>query len=153
KMEKAGATVYLGHSAKNITTPSRIIYSTAIPKDNPEYQAALEKNIPFFHRSDLLAELLQEKQGLLVAGTHGKTTTSSLLAHLLMHAGWDPSYAVGGMVRSLHSNGHHGKGEYFVAEACESDGTFLKYPDFGAILTNIDNDHIDFWKTEEALCK
>jgi len=153
KMQKAGAIVYIGHSAQNIASPRRIIYSTDVPVGNIEYQVAQEKKIPCLHRSDLLAELLLEKKALLVGGTHGKTTTSSLLAHVLMHAGMDPSYAIGGMVRSLQSNGHHGKGEYFVAEACESDGTFLKYSNYGTILTNIDNDHLNFWKTEEALCK
>lgn len=150
-LEKAGAEVFSHHGASLITEATIVIYGSAIKEEHPEYRFAQEKNLPLIHRSDLLKELMQEKVPLLVTGTHGKTTTSALLAHLLMAAGLDPSYAIGGTLLNTHSNGGHGQGSYFVAEADESDGTFLKYPSFGAIITNIENDHMDYWKNEEAL--
>jgi UDP-N-acetylmuramate--alanine ligase len=150
-LKKAGAKIVAGHAQENVTPPMTVIYGTDVRGDNPEFQAAQTKKLPILHRADLLAELLQDQKPLLVTGTHGKTTTSALLAHLLLHAGEDPSYAVGGVVLNMDSNGSHGKGEYFVAEADESDGSFLKYGGYGAIITNIENDHLNYWKTEEAL--
>jgi UDP-N-acetylmuramate--alanine ligase len=102
--------------------------------------------MPFLHRSELLYQLMHGYQPLLITGTHGKTTTSSLLAHVLVETGLQPAYAVGGIVCSLNANGGHGTGPYFVAEADESDGSFLNYIPFGAIITNIDNDHLAYWK-------
>jgi UDP-N-acetylmuramate--alanine ligase len=151
KLRKAGAEVFIGHFAENVVGATEVVYNTQVVAGNPEYDAALAKKIKVIHRSDLLAELMEESDPLLVGGTHGKTTTSSLLAHTLFKAGEMPSYAIGGMVPSLGANGGFGLGRYFVAEACESDGTFLKYPAFGEIITNCDNDHLDFWKTEENL--
>ncbi len=128
-----------------------VVYSSAISPHHPEYQEAVKQQLPLLHRSDLLAELMSGYQTLLVTGTHGKTTTSSLLAHVLHVAEMDPSFALGGIPLNLSSNGHHGTGRFFVAEADESDGTFLKYPAFGAIVTNLEEDHLDYWKTKEAL--
>lgn len=152
-LEKDGAKVYIGHSEKFIAPDMTVIYNTDIKSDNPEYVTAKNMNCKLLHRSDLLRDLMEGHKGLLVAGTHGKTTTSSLLSWVITEAKLDPSFAVGGIVHSLGTNAKPGKGEFFVVEACESDGTFLKYPGFGAIVTNIGLDHLDFHKTEENLIK
>jgi UDP-N-acetylmuramate--alanine ligase len=151
QLQKLGAEIFFGHSPSNIKQPSAVIYSTAVKETNPEVKQARQQGVPFLHRSELLHRLMKGSSPLLVTGTHGKTTTSSLLAHLLVDAGLDPSYAVGGVVSSLQSNGGHGNGTYFVAEADESDGSFLTYVPFGAIVTNIDNDHLDYWHTLENM--
>ena len=151
-LEKEGAKVTLGHSEKNVPPgASIVIYSTAVSTENPEYQQAVKQQCSLLHRSELLARLTARDRSLLVAGTHGKTTTSSLLAHLLVVAGLDPSYAIGGVVTSLQANGKSGKGEYFVAEADESDGSFLRLTPFGAIVTNVEQDHMEYWKSEERV--
>lgn len=139
---KEGAKVFLGHSAQQLPPHATVVYSTDIKNTNPEYQAAIEKKYPMMHRSDLLLHLMQGYKTLAIAGTHGKTTTSSLLTWVMKHAGQDPSFAVGGIIPQFQSNAGHGEGEYFVAEADESDGTFLKYHSYGAIVTNINSDHI-----------
>jgi len=146
-----GVEVYPNHSAEWIAAQEAIVYSSAVSCENPEFQEAQSKKLSILHRADLLAQLMEDYAPLLVAGSHGKTTTSALLAHLCIAAGLDPSYAVGGSSHNLGYHGHHGKGLYFVAEADESDGSFLKYSGFGAILTNLDNDHLDYWKSQEAL--
>jgi len=148
---RTGATVHLGHDAKHITSGMMVIYSTDVKPDNPEFQAAKQLKCPMIHRSDLLLLLMQEEKGLAVAGTHGKTTTSALLTTVLSEGGFDPSYAVGGVLANQKTNAGHGNGEYFVAEADESDGSFVKYSPYGAIVTNIDLDHMDHFGTEEAL--
>lgn len=148
-----GAEIFIGHAAENLKEKATVVYNTMIAAENPEYQEAQKKECPLIHRSDLLKELMEGHLPLLVSGTHGKTTTSSLLAHVLSEAGLSPSFAIGGVPRSLGSNGSHGKGKYFVAEADESDGSFLKYQGYGAIITNIDNDHIDHWGNEEKLIR
>lgn len=150
-LQKKGAEIFIGHSEQNVQEPSAIVLSTDIKDANPEVQFAQTKGVPFLHRSELMHRLMRGYSPLLVTGTHGKTTTSSLLAHLLIDAGLDPSYAVGGLISNLHSNGGYGRGNYFVAEADESDGTFLNYTPFGAIVTNIGNDHLDYWKTLDAM--
>lgn len=147
----AGVEVFTEHSGKNIPEASTVIYSTDVKTDNPEYQQAKKNHHALLHRSELLAKLLSAKRALLVTGTHGKTTTSSLLSHVLKSAGLDPSFAVGGILKGMETNGSAGTGKYFVAEADESDGSFLKYLAHGAIITNIDNDHLSYWKTEAAL--
>lgn len=146
-----GAKVYIGHSAKHIEADMTVVYSTDIKKDNPEYQAALHLKCPLIHRSALLQKLMESSHGLAIAGTHGKTTTSALLTWVLIKAGLAPSYAIGGIVPQLNSNAGSGQGAYFVVEACESDGTFLNYTPFGAIVTNIDFDHMDHFGNEERL--
>ncbi len=152
-LTQAGAKVYIGHSAQHITPDMTIVYSTDINKENPEFQAAALLNCKILHRSDLLIQLMQGYKSLAVTGTHGKTTTTALLASVLREAGWDPSFAVGGVIPHLQLNADKGKGEYFVAEADESDGSFLKYHPYGAIVTNIDTDHMDYFKNEEGLCQ
>lgn len=148
---KEGAQIFFGHAAENVPKDALVVYSTDIHKDNPEFQEAIRKKNPLLHRSELLSQLLAEKKGLAIAGTHGKTTTSGLLASVFIEAGLDPSYSVGGILTQYHSNGGEGDGEYFIAEADESDGSFLKYHPFGGIVTNIDNDHIEHFGTEEKL--
>jgi len=150
-LEKLGAKIYREHAEDNISEPTVVIYNTMISEDNPEMRAAKRRGCPLLHRSDLLRELMHKDAALLVTGTHGKTTTSALLAHLLIEANLHPSFAVGGIMKGLGTNGNHGVGPYFIAEADESDGSFLKYAPFGSIITNIDNDHFDYWKTKDAL--
>lgn len=152
KLKEEGASIYRGHDARIIKEDMTVVFTTDIlKKNNPEFEKAKKLRIPLLHRSELLCRFFQGKKPLLVAGSHGKTTTTSLLSHVLASAGKDPAIAVGGVVASLKTNGKWGEGEYFVAEADESDGTFLKYSGFGAILTNIGGDHLSFWKAQEAL--
>jgi UDP-N-acetylmuramate--alanine ligase len=140
---KEGATIHKGQSPENVLPHAKVVYTSDIKADNPEYQAAKEMQCALLHRADLLAELLQGYKALAIAGTHGKTTTSSLLATVLVDAGIDPSFAIGGMLPAFQSNARFGRGEYFAFEADESDRSFLKYQPFGAIVTNIDNDHLN----------
>lgn len=139
---KEGAVIHKGHSSEVIAPGMTVVYSSDIKKDNPEYHAALNLNCTLMHRSELLAQLIQGHRSLAVAGTHGKTTTSALLATVLVEAGLDPSFAVGGILPQFHANSRFGHGDLFAFEADESDGTFLKYHPFGAIVTNIDDDHL-----------
>jgi UDP-N-acetylmuramate--alanine ligase len=150
-LSRDGAKITIGHSASNIQPDTTVVYTTDIKKDNPEYLAALELKCPMLHRSELLQILMEKYCSLAVAGTHGKTTTSSLLAWVLEGCGQSPSYAIGGIVPQLSSNSGQGTGEFFVAEACESDGTFLNYTPYAAIVTNIDLDHMDFYCSEKGL--
>lgn len=150
-LKSEGAEIVIGHFTETIKERVNVVYNSQVPKENPEYIQAEKLSCPILHRSDLLARLLENSKPLLIAGTHGKTTTSSLLAHVLTEAQLSPSFAIGGIVRSLGSNGKQGEGAYFVAEADESDGTFLKYSGYGGIITNIDNDHLDYWQTEKKL--
>lgn len=145
-----GAQIHLGHKKKNVGKPDVVVYSSAVSTENCEFQAAQEKKIPLIHRSEALSQLMVGMAPLLVTGTHGKTTTSSLLAHLLLTSGFDPSYAIGGKCIGGQSS-RLGKGIHFVAEADESDGTFLHYSSFGAIVTNAEPDHMEFWKEEKTL--
>jgi len=153
KLQQAGAKIYIGHAKDNLPSSGRVVYTSDLALTNAEYAQALERGMPMLHRSQLLKEVIEGSQALLVAGTHGKTTTSSLLAHLLLFCQLEPSFAIGGTLANTDSNGRHGKGAYFVAEADESDGSFLQYSGYGAIITNIDNDHLEFWKSEESLLK
>lgn len=146
-----GAHVTVGHSSDNIGEASAVVYSSDIKEDNVELIQAKERKLPLLHRSDLLHELMRGKKSLLVSGTHGKTTTTALLSWVLLEAGLDPSFVVGGLLQALQTNGQAGQGEFFVAEADESDGSFLKTPAFAAILTNLDNDHLDYWGSERVL--
>lgn len=146
-----GATVFIGHSAQYITPGTTVVYSSDIKHDNPEYQTAIKLQCPLFHRSDLLLHLMSDYKTLAVTGTHGKTTTSALLTAILIEEQYEPSYAIGGILNQFQVNAGHGQGAYFVAEADESDGTFLKYHPFGSIITNIDLDHMNYFQTEASL--
>ncbi|MCX6990852.1 MAG: UDP-N-acetylmuramate--L-alanine ligase [Chlamydiae bacterium] len=150
-LEKLGAKIFEKQCFSQVRPGCHVVYSTDIKEDNPEYLAAKSLGLPLLHRSELLAQLMKDTKPLLVTGTHGKTTTSSLLAHVLKSIGWDPSYAIGGVIKGFSTNSGAGTGPYFVAEADESDGSFLAYSGFGAIITNIDLDHLNHWMTEEAL--
>lgn len=151
ELEQEGAKVQIGHNAEALASALKVIYSTDIKEDNVELAKAKEQNLPLLHRSDLLHELMQDKKTLLITGTHGKTTTTALLSAVLMEAGLDPSFVIGGLLRPLNTNGKAGSGEYFVAEADESDGSFLKTPAYAAIITNLDDDHLDYWGSSRML--
>lgn len=143
KLKAKGAQVFIGHEAGNVTGADLVVYSTALSKDNVEMQAAEELNIPVIHRSQMLARLMNERKGIAVAGAHGKTTTSSMIALVMEICGLDPTYIIGGEIMNVGSNAKAGKGEFVVAEADESDGTFLQYHPTLALVNNIEADHLE----------
>ena len=142
-----GATVFSAHNAEHVQGADLVIYSNAISHSNSERVAAEKLNIPIYTRAQALALLMSESISIAVAGTHGKTTTSSMLTVALQACGVDPSFAIGGTISASGSNAHRGTGEYFVAEADESDGSFIEYKPFGAIVTNVEHDHVDYFAT------
>ena len=151
-LQQRGANVVQGHAKEFLPEAvSAVVVSSDIPLDNPELVEAKRRGLPIMHRSDLLKELMNGYEVLAVTGTHGKTTTTSLLSHVLFESGGDPSFAVGGVLLNYGVQARHGRGGYFVAEADESDGTFLKYPYVGAIVTNIDTDHIAHYGSIDKL--
>lgn len=150
-LQKRGAKIFIGHKKEQIPLASIVIYSSAIPLNNPELIFAKSHNLTVLHRSELLAIFMRRQKALLIAGTHGKTTTSSLLTHVLVQQGMQPGFALGGSSLSLSSHASCGRGCYFIGEADESDGSFLQYKPFGAIITNIDCDHLDYWQTMDRL--
>lgn len=143
KLIAKGARVYLGHEASHVEGADLVVYSTALPKDNVEIVAAEARNIPILHRSQMLARLMNERKGIAVAGAHGKTTTSSMIALVMEKCGADPTYIIGGEIMNIGSNAKAGTGEYVVAEADESDGTFLQYYPTLALVNNIEADHLE----------
>jgi UDP-N-acetylmuramate--alanine ligase len=146
-----GAKVSTTHNAGNVDGSDLVVYSNAISQSNPERTRAQELNIPILTRAAALAVLMSESKSVAVAGTHGKTTTSSMLAVALQACGADPSFAIGGTITASGSNAHRGTGEIFVAEADESDGSFIEYHPYGAIVTNVEHDHVDFFATPESV--
>ena len=146
-----GAKVSVGHKGENVDGADLIVFSTAISENNPERLRALELGLPIIARATALALLMSESKSIAVAGTHGKTTTSSMLTVALQATGADPSFAIGGTITASGSNAHRGTGEFFVAEADESDGSFVAYHPYGAIITNIEHDHVDFFADENAV--
>lgn len=146
-----GADVYVGHDATHVNGKKFVIYSSAIPPNNPEMIRARELGSLLLTRAQALAILMTGTQSVAVAGTHGKTTTSSMLTVALQACGIDPSFAIGGTLTASGSNAHRGTGEIFVAEADESDGSFLEYRPFSAIITNIEHDHVDYFATPESV--
>ncbi|MCI3923611.1 UDP-N-acetylmuramate--L-alanine ligase [Paenibacillus sp. TRM 82003] len=143
KLAARGAKVFIGHEAKHVEGADLVVYSTAATKDNVERVAAESLNIPIIHRAQMLARLLNAKKGVAVAGAHGKTTTSSMIALVMENAGLDPTYIIGGEIMNVGSNAKAGKGDYVVAEADESDGSFLQYYPALAVVTNIEADHLE----------
>lgn len=152
KLRSKGITVYIGHDAKNITDDiSAVVTSTAIQSANPELLEAKARKITVIHRGELLAELMRLKYGIAIAGTHGKTTTTSIVSHLMTEAGLKPTCVIGGNHFNLGSNGLFGESDYLVCEADESDGSFLELSPVITIITNIDNDHMDYYGDMEKL--
>lgn len=143
RLLKQGATVFIGQKASNITDVEVVVVSTAIAADNVEVVAANEHRIPVIRRAEMLAEIMRFRHGIAIAGTHGKTTTTSLTASLLIEAGLDPTYVIGGKLNSAATNAKLGEGKYFVAEADESDASFLLLQPMMAVVTNIDADHLE----------
>jgi UDP-N-acetylmuramate--alanine ligase len=152
-LKTLGAQVFVGHNAENLGSAEVLVVSSAIDQKNPEVIAAQAKNLIILTRAQALALLMSESKSIAVAGTHGKTTTTSMLTVALQQAGLDPSFAIGGMINRGGTNAHLGSGEIFVAEADESDGSFLAYKPFGAIITNIELDHVDNFPDIEAVNK
>jgi UDP-N-acetylmuramate--alanine ligase len=145
-----GARCHVGHAAGQVQDAETLVVSTAVREDNPEVVEARGRGLRILPRSAALESVMQGRRVIAVAGTHGKTTTTSLLTVALQHCGADPSFAIGGELNESGSNAHDGSGEVFVAEADESDGAFLVYSPHGAIVTNVEADHLDNWGTEEA---
>jgi UDP-N-acetylmuramate--alanine ligase len=146
-----GATVYEGHRGQQVAGADVVVISSAVKADNPEVIAAREALIPVIPRAEMLAELMRLKYGLAVAGAHGKTSTTSMLAHLLAAGGLDPTVVVGGRLGALGTNAWLGKGDFLVAEADESDGSFTILSPVVVVVTNVDREHMDFYGSDEAL--
>ena len=151
RLRDLGARIFIGHDAAHLGEAAVVVVSTAIKRDNPELAAAREKRLPVVRRAEMLAELMRLKQCVAVAGTHGKTTTTSLVAALLDAGGVDPTVINGGIINAYGTNARLGEGEWMVVEADESDGTFLKLPADVAVVTNIDPEHLDHFKTFDAI--
>lgn len=151
RLKSLGIQVLTGHSIENIQNPDVVVYSSAVAKDNPEIKRARALKIPIIPRAEVLAEIMRLKRGIAVGGTHGKTTTTSMIASILIHGRLDPTVVVGGRLDLIKSNSVLGQGEWIVAEADESDGSFLRLAPEVAIITNIDNDHMEYFKNDETL--
>ena len=151
RLESLGIKIYIGQKKSNVVNAKIIVVSTAISETNEEFLAAKKMFLPIVHRSEMLGELMRLKQSIAIAGTHGKTTTTSLIAKMIEENGMDPTIINGGIISSLNSNARLGNGEWMVVEADESDGSFAKLNPTAAIITNIDLEHLDYHKTEENL--
>ncbi|WP_027556894.1 UDP-N-acetylmuramate--L-alanine ligase [Bradyrhizobium sp. Cp5.3] len=151
RLRNKGAKVSVGHKAENVDGAEVVVVSSAIKRDNPELMAARERRIPVVRRAEMLAELMRLKSCVAIAGTHGKTTTTTMVATLLDAGGLDPTVINGGIINAYGSNARLGAGDWMVVEADESDGTFLKLPTDVAIVTNVDPEHLDHFKTFEAV--
>ncbi len=150
-LAEEGAMVYMGHAACQVDDAEAVVISTAIHPNNPELVAAKERNLPILHRSDVLAAILNAADGVAVAGAHGKTTTSAMISCIAAEGNVDPTVIIGGEVSSLGGNARNGSGRYVIAEADESDGSFLKLYPYLAVVTNIEDDHLDHYGTEENI--
>jgi len=151
RLAKMGIKIYQGHAAENINGCEVVVYSSAVKPNNPEFAAALKSKIPLIRRAEALAELMRLKRGIAVAGTHGKTTTTSLVSSIFLAAKQDPTIVVGGRLDIIGSTAQLGQGEWLIAEADESDGTFSRLSPEVVIITNIDTDHLDHYGTFEDL--
>lgn len=153
QLSELGVKVFIGHQPENIAGAEVVVFSTAIPANNIELESAREAGLPVLSRADALSLLTFEKKTVAIAGTHGKTTTTSMVAQLLESAGFKPTYIVGGELNEAGTNAKSGKGDFLVVEADESDGTFLKISTFISVVTNIDQDHLDFFGSYESIQK
>src|SRR6201994_3654069 len=154
RLEKLGARIFVGHDAAHVGADvSAVVYSTAVKADNPEMAAARERRLPLVRRAEMLAELMRLQFSVAVGGTHGKTTTTSMVACLLDAGGLDPTVVNGGIINAYGTNAKVGEGEWIVVEADESDGTFLKLRSTVAIVTNIDPEHLDHYGDFDAVKK
>ena len=151
RLAEKGIATFIGHRAENIENAAIVVVSTAIKRDNPELAAARERRLPVVRRAEMLAELMRFKSCVAVAGTHGKTTTTSLVATLLDAGGLDPTVINGGIINAYGTNARMGEGQWMVVEADESDGTFNRLPATIAIVTNIDPEHLDHFGTFDAI--
>jgi len=151
RLQALGCEIHYGHRRENVKEADVVVVSSAIRSGNPEVEVAEERHIPIIPRAEMLAELMRMKVGIAIAGTHGKTTTTSLIATVLAAGGLDPTVVIGGRLNSLGSNARLGQGEFLVAEADESDGSFLKLMPTIAVVTNIDADHLDYYKGIEEI--
>jgi UDP-N-acetylmuramate--alanine ligase len=151
RLEQLGAKVFVGHEAGHVEGAHVVVYSSAVSRDNIEVQVARQRGIPVIPRAEMLAELMRLKYGIAVAGTHGKTTTTSMIGAVLSEGRLDPTIVVGGRVTNLGSNARLGQGEYLVAEADESDGSFLKLAPTLAVVTTVDAEHLDHYGTLDAI--
>jgi UDP-N-acetylmuramate--alanine ligase len=142
RLARLGATIFIGHSAEHLGTSDVVVVSSAVNRSNPEVAAALAKRLPVVPRAEMLGELMRFRYSIAVAGTHGKTTTTSLVASVLAEGGLDPTFVIGGRLKSADSNAKLGAGRYLVAEADESDASFMHLQPMIAIVTNVDNDHL-----------
>jgi len=151
EVRKAGAKVYIGHHPRNIAGADSVVMSSAVSADNPEVEAAKHANIPVYKRADFLGQLMSDKKGIAIAGTHGKTTTTAMTAWVLSELGRDPSFIVGGVLNNLGVNAHAGKGNAFVIEADEYDNMFLGLKPQIEVVTSLEHDHPDMFPTLEAM--
>ncbi len=151
RLRRMGITVFIGHTAENVDEAETLVYSSAVTPDNVELVSARGRGMPVIPRAEMLAELMRMKFALVVAGTHGKTTTTSMLATILGEAGLDPSYVVGGRLKADESGAKLGQSDFLVAEADESDGSFLSLYPTVAVLTNVEDDHLDYYGSFEKL--
>jgi UDP-N-acetylmuramate--alanine ligase len=151
RLKTMGGTIFKGHAAENIKGADVVVVSSAIDPENPEVQAAGQASIPVIPRAEMLAELMRLKYSIAIAGAHGKTSTTSIVASVLAEGGLDPTVVIGGKLKSIGSNAVLGEGDFIVAEADESDGSFLKYSPTIAVVTNIDNEHLDFYADLDAI--
>ncbi|MBI4751038.1 MAG: UDP-N-acetylmuramate--L-alanine ligase [Acidobacteria bacterium] len=152
-LAELGAIVYEGHSAQSVTGADVVVISAAVKPNNPEVVEALHQQIPVIPRAEMLAELMRLKYGIAIAGAHGKTSTTSMIAHILHRADYDPTVVIGGKLGTLGSNARLGHGEFIVVEADESDGSFLKLSPTIAVVTNIDREHMDYYKSLDEICE
>lgn len=151
RLKERGADIFMGHARQNIEGADRVVFSSAISDGNPELMEARKQDIPVLQRAKLLAELMGGHIGITVAGAHGKTTVSSMVANLMTHAGLQPTTAVGGIVNGTRAHARLGKGKYFVTEVDESDGSFLYFSPHYSIITNIDFEHIDYYHDWQSI--
>jgi UDP-N-acetylmuramate--alanine ligase len=151
RLRNRGIRIHIGHGEENVDRAHVVVVSSAVRPDNPEVVAAQRLSVPVIPRAEMLAELARLKYGVLVAGAHGKTTTTSLISTVLGHGGFDPTIIIGGKLKGIGSNAKLGRGEFLVAEADESDGSFLKLSPTIAVVTNIDREHMDFFKSMDRL--